>query len=128
MIFSDSKSDSNVNIAYLDNKTGDWISISGTATINADRAKVKKHFSSSLKAWFDDKKDGKHTGDENDPRVALIDVKPDEIRYFKADGKISFLLETAKAAVSGEPASGGKLVIIDADEINLASKVYSKKH
>lgn len=74
---SDSNNDSSVNIAYLDSKTGDWVSISGKAVINTDRSKVKKHFSAGLKAWFDDKKDGTHTGDENDPRVALIDVHPD---------------------------------------------------
>lgn len=49
-----------------------------------------------------------------------------EIRYFKADGKLSFLYETVKATMSSEPASGGKMIIIDQDEINLASKVYAK--
>ena len=65
-----------VNIAYLDNKTGDWVSISGKASINTDKTKVKKHWHGALKAWFDDKKDGTHTGDEHDPRVAMIDVTP----------------------------------------------------
>lgn len=77
LCFVCSNNDSSVNIAYLDSKTGDWVSISGKAIINSDRSKVKKHFSAGLKAWFDDKKDGTHTGDENDPRVALIDVHPD---------------------------------------------------
>lgn len=40
-----------------------------------------------------------------------------EIRFFKADGKIKFLLETASAAVSGKPASGGQLIIISQEEI-----------
>lgn len=31
--------------------------------------------------WFDDKKDGVHTGDYNDPRVVCIQIVPDEIRY-----------------------------------------------
>ena len=55
----------------------DPCSVSGKAIINTDRSKVKKHWSAGLKAWFDDKKDGKHTGDENDPRVAMIDVHPE---------------------------------------------------
>ena len=42
---------------------------------------------------------------------------PQEIRYFKADGKLTFLYETAKAAVSGASASGGKLVVIDQAEL-----------
>ncbi|PWN47468.1 hypothetical protein IE53DRAFT_390402 [Violaceomyces palustris] len=117
--------DPQVNVSYHDAKTTDWVSISGTAKVNDDREKVKKHWSSSLKAWFDDRKDGKHTGDENDPRVALMDVYPSEIRYFKADGKLKYLAETAKAAVSGGVASPGKLVVITSDEIQLASRVHS---
>lgn len=74
---NDLQSDDQVNLSYLNPKTGDWVSISGKGVINTDKNKVKKHWSSGLKAWFDDKKDGKHTGDENDPRVALIDVHPE---------------------------------------------------
>ncbi len=57
-----------VNLSFYDPKTTDWVSISGRATINQDQSKIEKHWSSSLKAWFDDKKDGKHTGDHKDPR------------------------------------------------------------
>ncbi|MCO5599751.1 hypothetical protein L7F22_053858 [Adiantum nelumboides] len=120
----DVKADDQVNLSYLNSKTGDWVSVSGKATINTDKNKVKKHWSSSLKAWFDDKKDGKHTGDENDPRVALIDVHPEEIRLFKADGKLRFLFETATAALSGEAASGGKMLIIDESELKAHAKVH----
>lgn len=74
---NDLQTDDQVNLSYLNPKTGDWVSVSGKAIINTDKSKVKKHWSSGLKAWFDDKKDGKHTGDENDPRVALIDVHPE---------------------------------------------------
>ena len=110
--------DPQVNVAYFDPKTTDWVSISGKAVLNKDQSKIKKHWSSSLKAWFDDKKDGKHTGDHNDPRVVLLDVHPDEIRIFKADGKLSAWAQTAKAAISGHAASPGKLVIITSQEIH----------
>lgn len=76
----DINADDQVNLAFLNPKTGDWVSIAGKANINTDRSKVKKHWSSSLKAWFNDKGDGKHTGDENDPRVALLDVYPEVSR------------------------------------------------
>ena len=81
-----------------------------------------------MKAWFDDKKDGKHTGDHNDPRVVLLDVQPEEIRIFKADGKLSQLGLMAKAAVSGHAASPGKLIILTSQEIQLASGVYKPHH
>jgi hypothetical protein len=48
-----------------------------------------------------------------------------EIRYFKADGKLSYIIETAKAAMGSEAASGGKMVIIDSEEINAATKLYA---
>jgi hypothetical protein len=35
-----------------------------------------------LTAWFADMGDGVRTGDGNDPRVQIIDVVPDEIRYY----------------------------------------------
>ncbi|CAO1624392.1 unnamed protein product [Parajaminaea phylloscopi] len=121
----DIESDPNVNISFIDAKGGDWASISGKAVLNKDRAKIKKHWSKSLEAWFDDKKDGVHTGDENDPRVSLIDVHPEEIRYFSTSGTLTFLKEVASAAFSGGVASPGQLVILDQDEIALASKVHS---
>ncbi|EPQ26767.1 uncharacterized protein PFL1_05746 [Pseudozyma flocculosa PF-1] len=120
----DIQSEPQVNVSYYDPKTTDWVSISGRAQINRDQSKIKKHWSSSLKAWFDDKKDGKHTGDHDDPRVVLLDVVPEEIRYFKADGKVKALAETAKAAISGHAASPGKLVILTSDEIQLAGRVH----
>lgn len=120
----DVETDPQVNVAYFDPKTTDWVSISGRAIINRDQTKIKKHWSSSLKAWFDDKKDGKHTGDHNDPRVVLLDVQPEEIRIFKADGKLAALGQMAKAAVSGHAASPGKLLILTSQEIQLAAGVY----
>ncbi|UTT89765.1 hypothetical protein NDA17_006722 [Ustilago hordei] len=124
----DIESDPQVNVAYFDPKTTDWISISGRAVINRDPTKIKKHWSSSLNAWFDDKKDGKHTGGHNDPRVVLLDVQPEEIRIYKADGKLAQLGQMAKAAVSGHTASPGKLLILTGQEIQLASGVYKPQH
>lgn len=123
----DIEADPNVNVSFIDPKTGDWVSISGKAHLNQDRTKIKRHWTKALSAWFDDKKDGTHTGDENDPRVVLLDVHPEEIRYYSQSGTFSFLKETAKAAMSGGVASPGKLVIITSDEIQLASKVTKQQ-
>ncbi|PWY99936.1 hypothetical protein BCV70DRAFT_161455 [Testicularia cyperi] len=124
----DVETDPQVNVSYYNPKTTDWVSISGKAVLNKDPAKIKKHWSSALKAWFDDKKDGKHTGDHDDPRVVLLDVHPQEIRYFEADGKISALAQTAKAAISGHAASPGKLIILSQQEIALATPANQAVH
>ena len=121
----DIETDPNVNIAYIDPKTSDWVSISGKAQLNQDKAKVKKHWTKALSAWFDDKGDGVHTGNEDDPRVTLLDVHPEEIRYYAQSGKFAYLKDVAKASMSGGVASPGHLVIITNDEIQLAGKVAS---
>lgn len=119
----DVKKDPHVNVSYVDPKTSDWVSISGKATINDDRSKIKKHWSQQLQAWFDDKKDGVHNGTHEDPRVVFLDVHPEEIRYYATSGKLAFLKDVAKAAMSGDVASPGHLVIIGQDEIEAAAKV-----
>jgi hypothetical protein len=55
----------------------------------------------------------------------MLDVHPTEIRYFKADGKLSQVFQMAKAAVSSDVAAPGKLVIISEDELNLHRKVHN---
>jgi hypothetical protein len=44
-------------------------------------APIAKQSSRSVSAWFGDLGDGVHKGDENDPRVVLIDVTPTEVSY-----------------------------------------------
>lgn len=44
---------------------------------------IKEMWSPNLKSWFGDLKDGKHMGDWDDPRVAVIQVVPSEIRYVR---------------------------------------------
>ncbi|PWN29039.1 hypothetical protein BDZ90DRAFT_231040 [Jaminaea rosea] len=123
----DIESDPNVNVSFIDPKTGDWVSVSGKAVINKDQSKIKRHWSQTLQAWFDDKKDGVHTGKEDDPRVCLLDVHPEEIRYFATSGRLAFLKDVAKATFSGGVASPGQLVIVTNDEIQLASKVHKQQ-
>jgi len=46
-----------------------------------DRAYVKKHYSSSLKAWLGDLGDGTHDGGPEDPRIGIIRVKTHTVTY-----------------------------------------------
>ncbi|CAD6893123.1 unnamed protein product [Tilletia controversa] len=119
----DIENDSHVNLSFLDHKTSDWVSVAGKATINSDVETKKKHWSSGIQAWFDRGSEPEHTGKHDDPRAILIEIHPEEIRAFKAHGKLKFLAETAKAAVSGDAAAGGQLITITEDELNLARKI-----
>lgn len=61
-----------------------------------------------------------HKGDENDPRVSLIEVVPDEIRYWLThSGSISQGAQIAYGAVTGHAVAPGELRTINKDEIQL---------
>lgn len=97
--------DSHVNISFL-NSSGEWASVSGTATVQTDRELVKKHYSPILKTWLGDLGDGKHDGSENDPRIGVIRVKTITATYaVVAKNLISRAADIAQGAVTGKPAA-----------------------
>src|SRR6266567_1093891 len=72
-------------------------------------------------AWFGDLGDGVHKGDSNDPRISLIQVVPNEIRYWKTNkGRIGRSLEVGVGALTGRTASPGELRTITQDEVNIS--------
>jgi len=120
--FSEIQNDSHVNVSFCDPSSTDWASFSGKARLSQDRDLVKKHWSSMLTAYFGELKDGVHTGDSNDPRVSIIEVIPDEIRYWVANS--SSVVRTAQVAASaamGKATSPGQLRTITKEEIQLVS-------
>lgn len=73
---------------------------------------------SRTSAWFGDLKDGVHKGDEKDPRVSLIEVIPDEIRYwYVTRGKVGRAVEIGVGAVTGKTVSPGELRTITKQEV-----------
>lgn len=60
-----------------------------------------------------------HKGDKNDPRVAVIEVVPDEIRYFVATKNIaSRAIDIAVSAVTSRVASPGEVRTITKQEVS----------
>lgn len=66
--------DPHVNLAYYKDRTREWISVSGLATISRDRATIKTLFAEDWRAWFPNEGDPRH-GTPDDPRMVLIGVK-----------------------------------------------------
>ncbi|KAI0369680.1 hypothetical protein BV20DRAFT_346240 [Pilatotrama ljubarskyi] len=125
--FDEIENDSHVNVAFYDESTTNWASYAGTAKISQDKEKIAKHWSSATAAWFGDLGDGVHKGDQNDPRVAVIEVIPDEIRYWIATrGKVGQAMDVAVSAVTGKTAAPGELRTITKDEIQLVQGLTSK--
>ncbi|KAF6795354.1 protein bli-3 [Colletotrichum sojae] len=110
-------SDPHINIAFY-NSSGDWASISGLSSVITDRALVKKHYSSALKAWLGDLGDGKHDGSENDPRIGVIRVKTVSATYAISNSNIiGRVAQVAEGIVTGSPAQVNKLREISSQEV-----------
>ncbi|KAF3181005.1 hypothetical protein EYR41_010281 [Orbilia oligospora] len=110
--------DPHVNISFL--RDSDWASISGTAQVIQDTEEVKKHYSSTLKAWVGDLGDGVHDGSVKDPRLGVIKVRALTATYAIAHAaSITRTLEVAKGAVTGNVASVNTLREITLKDIEL---------
>lgn len=66
--------DPHVNLAYVKDRTNEWVSVSGIATISRDRRKIRQLYSDGWRAWFPEEGDPRH-GTPEDPRMVLIGVK-----------------------------------------------------
>ena len=67
------QTDPHVNLSYFKDRTMEWISVSGLATISRDRDKIAELYAPDWKAWFPDEGDPRH-GTPDDPRFVLIGV------------------------------------------------------
>ena len=105
----DLASDSAINIAFL-NSSGEWASVSGTATVSTDRELVRKYYSPALKAWLGDLGDGTHDGGPEDPRIGIIGVRAQTATYaITGQTVVGRTVEIAKGIVTGESPKVNKL-------------------
>ena len=70
----DLEHDPHVNLAYYKDRTREWISVSGIATVSRDRDKIRELYATDWKAWFPNEGDSRH-GTPDDPRMVLIGVR-----------------------------------------------------
>ncbi|KAJ7132796.1 hypothetical protein C8R43DRAFT_1023397 [Mycena crocata] len=125
--FDEIKNDSHVNVAFCDTNSTSWASYSGTAKISQNKELIREHWSSSMAAYFGDLKDGIHKGDVEDPRISVIEVIPEEIRYWVATkGSIARAADTAISSLTGKTATPGELMTITQPEIQLTQKLHTK--
>jgi len=79
----------------------------------------------SIASYFGDLGDGIHKGDENDPRVAAIEVIPNEVRYWLAtSGTISRSVQEIAAAAQGTVTIPGELRTITKEEVSHRCKLF----
>lgn len=65
--------DPHVNLSYYKDRTREWVSVSGIATISRDRSKIRELWAPDWQAWFPKGDDPRH-GTADDPRMVLIGV------------------------------------------------------
>ena len=98
-----------VNLAYYNNKSREWVSVSGTARIISDRDLIRTLYKPDWKAWFGDE-GGDRNGGPNDPRLVLIEVEAHEATFLKSNQPRAVqLFKVAKALITGEPPKIGDM-------------------
>jgi general stress protein 26 len=112
--------DAHVNLAYYRDRTREWVSVSGLASVSQDRRAIRELYQKDWKAWFGDE-GGERDGGPDDPRLALVLVEVQSVVYLKVDKPQPVLLfEVAKGMVTGQPPKVGKQRKLSAEEIDRA--------
>ncbi|MEO7272736.1 MAG: pyridoxamine 5'-phosphate oxidase family protein [Vicinamibacterales bacterium] len=94
-------SDPHVNLAYYKDRTREWVSVSGLATISRDRATIKQLFAEDWRAWFPKEGDPRH-GTPDDPRLVLIGVQVHSALFLEVNKPQPMVLfEIAKGWATG---------------------------
>ncbi|EGO00083.1 hypothetical protein SERLA73DRAFT_180499 [Serpula lacrymans var. lacrymans S7.3] len=125
--FKEIKNDDHVNVSFYDQSSTNWASYSGKAKVTQDKDVIKKHWSTFITAYIGDLHDGVHRGNEDDPRVAAIEIIPDEIHYWiTKHSNVVRSMQVAASAVSGKATSPGELRIITKDEVQLTQNLNTK--
>ena len=91
--FQDIEHSKTAQLTFQDSSSQNWASITGTITkASSDDKMVKELYNPIISAWFGDLGDGVHTGTAEDPRMAVIELKPKYISYWKSTvGKLGFM-------------------------------------
>lgn len=90
-----------VNVSFSDPSQQLYVSMSGTAELVRDQAKIAELWEPKLKAWFPKELD--------EPDIALLKVSVTQAEYWDApSGFVAHTIGVVKAALTGEPASSGK--------------------
>ncbi|CAM3153693.1 pyridoxamine 5'-phosphate oxidase family protein [Deinococcus saxicola] len=82
-----------VNVSYSSPDDSNYVSLTGTAELVEDRAKLDELWSAFYKTYFE--------GGKDDPNVQLIKISAHGAELWEGPGKIKGLYELARGAVTG---------------------------
>ncbi|GAA1394302.1 pyridoxamine 5'-phosphate oxidase family protein [Luteococcus peritonei] len=95
--------EAHVNLAFAGD---DYLSVSGTATVVRDQARIEELWNSFAEAMLD--------REPTDPAVALLRVAPTTIAYWETPSSPRFLLGVAKSMLGGSRPQGGDHGVVEA--------------
>ena len=81
-----------VNLAFADASSQKYVSVTGTAVVSNDRAKIEELFSTPAKAWWDS---------AQDPNIRVLKFTPDDAEFWDSPGTIISYVKMAAAAATG---------------------------
>jgi general stress protein 26 len=81
-----------INLSFADAGDQKYVSVTGSAVVSNDRAKIKQLFSTPAKAWWDS---------AEDPNIRVLKITPDDAEYWDSPGSVIAYVKMATAAVTG---------------------------
>lgn len=81
-----------VNLSFADAGSQKYVSLTATAVVSNDRAKIRELFSTPAKAWWDS---------AEDPNIRVLKVTPDDAEFWDSPGSVISYVKMAAAAVTG---------------------------
>ena len=82
----------NINLSFADAGSQKYVSVSGTAVVSNDRARIKELFSTPAKAWWDS---------ADDPNIRVLKISPEDAEFWDSPGTVISYVKMATAAVTG---------------------------
>ena len=105
----DIQADPHVNLAYYKDRTREWVSVSGLATLTRDPDKIRELWAEDWKIWFPDEGDPRH-GTADDPRLVLIGVEIHAAVFLEVNKPQPVVLfELAKGWLTGDTPELGEV-------------------
>ncbi len=106
-----------VNLAYYNQSSREYVSVSGRARVTQDKAMIHELYQPDWRAWLGDE-GGARDGGPDDPRIALIEVEAESAYYLKStQPRLIALFSVAKAIATGNPPKAGDAGQLDRAEL-----------
>jgi general stress protein 26 len=81
-----------INLSFANASDQKYVSVTGTAIVSNDRARIKELFSTPAKAWWNS---------ADDPNIRVLKITPDDAEFWDSPGSVISYVKMAAAAVTG---------------------------